>query len=267
MKNKLPFLLALVFFALSSCSLTADNTPSQEKAPELDYFQLTKYNYDNEAQLSVLEDYFASALLPALHKAGVKDVGVFKAIEGLNEEKNYIMLLVPYTSLDLFEKMPDLLEKDPEYLQAAGAYIDAPHDQPPYSRMESFILRSFSATPNMALPELSSPRAARVYELRSYEAATEKLYKLKVEMFNEGESALFQELEFNPVMFCEVLSSSHMPHLMYMTTHADTTAQKENWDSFGVHPEWDRMKNLERYKNTVSKITKYQMYPTEYSDY
>jgi hypothetical protein len=267
MKSKLTILLSLVLFALCSCTQTADNNSSQENVSELDYFQLTKYNFDSEAQLAMLDDYFASALLPALHRAGVKDVGVFKAIEGLNEEINYIMLLVPYGSLNQFEKMQEQLEQDPAYLEAASAYIDAPHDQPPYSRMESFILRSFTATPKMALPELSSPRDERVYELRSYEAATEKLYKLKVEMFNEGESALFQELEFNPVMFCEVLSSSHMPHLMYMTTHADTTAQKENWDAFRVHPEWDRMKNLERYQNTVSKITKYQMYPTEYSDY
>ena len=58
-----------------------------------------------------------------------------------------------------------------------------------------------------------------------------------------------------------------MPHLMYLTTHADTAAQAENWDAFVNHPEWDRMKNLERYQNTVSKITRHQLYPTEYSDY
>jgi hypothetical protein len=159
------------------------------------------------------------------------------------------------------------LLEDAEYQQSATAYIDAPHDNPPYTRIESMILRSFSATPKMALPELTSPRAERVYELRSYEGATEKLYNLKVEMFNEGESALFQELKFNPVFFCEVLSSAHMPHLMYMTTHADTIAQKANWDAFVSHPEWDRMKNLDRYQNTVSGMTKYLLYPTEYSDY
>jgi hypothetical protein len=58
-----------------------------------------------------------------------------------------------------------------------------------------------------------------------------------------------------------------MPHLMYMTAHADTAAQADNWDAFVNHPEWDRMKNLERYQNTVSNITRYQLYPAEYSDY
>lgn len=119
----------------------------------------------------------------------------------------------------------------------------------------------------LATPELTSPRSERVYELRSYEGATEKLYNLKVEMFNEGESALFQELGFNPVFFGEVLSSAHMPHLMYMTTHADTTAQQKNWDVFRSHPDWQVMKELDRYQNTVSGITKYLLYPTEYSDY
>jgi hypothetical protein len=266
---KLPFfsLFVLAIIALGACTQTVDTETNKAEQNDLDYYQLTKYSYETPDQMALLDTYFADALLPALHRAGVKNIGVFKPIEELSEEVNFFMLLVPYMSLKHFEKIPVQLEKDTEYLQAASAYIDAPHDQAPYLRKESFILRSFSATPRMALPDLSSPRNERVYELRSYEAATDKLYKLKVEMFNEGESALFQELGFNPVMFCEVLSSSHMPHLMYMTTHADTAAQNANWDAFRVHPEWDRMKNLERYQNTVSNITRYQLYPTEYSDY
>ena len=194
-------------------------------------------------------------------------MGVFKPIEGLNERENFIILLTPYESLEQFEQLPSDLMKDADYQLAAQAYMDAPYDNPPFTRIESMILRSFSATPTMVLPELSTPRSERVYELRSYEGATEKLYDLKVEMFNEGESDIFLELDFNPVFFSEVLTSAHMPHLMYMTTHADTSAMKENWDAFGKHPEWDRMKNLERYQNTVSSITKYLLYPTEYSDY
>jgi len=267
MTSKQFFLLALALVAMISCNQPADNETTQASAPEQDYFQLKIFSYEFPEQEALLDNYFGDALLPALHRAGVEHVGVFKPIEGLNENLNYMILLVPFQSLDQFEDMPALLESDPVYLQAASAYMDAPYDNPPYTRIESFILRAFSATPRLALPELTNPRSERVYELRSYEGATEKLYNLKVEMFNEGESALFQELKFNPVFFCEVLSSSHMPHLMYLTAHADTIAQKENWDAFGIHPEWERMKNLDRYQNTVSGMTKYLLYPTEYSDY
>ena len=258
-------LTALALIAMTSCTQKSEQV--QTETPQRDYFQLKIFSFESAEQETLLDAHFQDALLPALHRSGIKNVGVFKAIEGLNERKDFMMVLIPFQSLEQFEQLPELLTEDSEYQQSAQAYIDAPHDSPPYTRIESMILRSFSATPLMALPELTSPRSERVYELRSYEGATEKLYDLKVEMFNEGESDLFMDLKFNPVFFCEVLSSAHMPHLIYMITHADTTARKANWDAFASHPEWDRMKNLDRYQNTVSSITKYLLYPTEYSDY
>ena len=270
MKRATFLLTAFALIALSSCLQTEDQVKSeavQSETVQMDYFELKLYSFESAEQEAILDAYFQDALLPAIHRSGIQNVGVFKPIEGLNERENFVIVLTPFASLEQFEQLPGLLSQDAEYQQSAQAYIDAPHDKSPYTRIESMILRSFSATPLMVLPELTTPRSERVYELRSYEAATEKLYNLKVEMFNEGESAIFQELKFNPVFFCEVLSSAHMPHLIYMTTHADTTAQKANWDAFGSHPEWDRMKNLDRYQNTVSSITKYLLYPTEYSDY
>jgi len=264
--KRVPFLLtAFAIIAMTSCTQTSEQV--QTETPQKDYFQLKIFSFESAEQETLLDAHFQDALLPALHRSGIKNVGVFKPIDGLNERNDFIIVLTPVSSLEQFEILPALLKEDAEYQQSAQAYMDAPHDSPPYTRIESMILRSFSATPTMALPELTSPRSERVYELRSYEGATEKLYDLKVEMFNEGESALFQDLKFNPVFFCEVLSSAHMPHLIYMTTHADTTAQKANWGAFVSHPEWDRMKNIDRYQNIVSSITKYLLYPTAYSDY
>ena len=270
MKRATFLLTAIAIIAMTSCTQTNDQVQSdatQSETPQRDYFQLKIFSFESAEQEAMLDSHFQLALLPALHRLGIKDVGVFKPIEGLNERKDFMMVLVPFQSLGQFELLSALLKEDTEYQQSAQAYIDAPHDNPPYTRIESMILRSFNATPQMALPDLTSPRSERVYEFRSYEAATEKLYNLKVEMFNEGESALFQELKFNPVFFCEVLSSAHMPHLIYMTAHADTIAQQANWEAFVNHPEWERMKNLDQYQNTVSGITKYLLYPTEYSDY
>ena len=263
-------MIAFTVIAMTSCTQTSDqglSAVSENETTQTDYFQLQIFSYETVEQEAMLDAYFQDALLPVLHRSGIKNVGVFKPIDGLNEREGFTMVALPFKSLKQFEQLPSLLKEDAEYLQSAQAYINAPHDSPPYTRIESMILRSFSATPHLVLPDLSTPRSERVYEFRSYEGATEKLYDLKVEMFNEGESALFQELEFNPVFFCEVLSSAHMPHLIYMTTHADTSAQALNWDAFRAHPEWLRMKELERYQNTVSSITKYLLYPTEYSDY
>jgi hypothetical protein len=261
-------LILLGIIALGSCSRADKQVQTEAMPPEQEaYFQLKIYHLDTSEQEALLDWYFQDALLPALHRTGIEHVGVFKPIAGLSEQKDIMMVLIPFESLEEFEELPDILLEDQEYQQAGKDYIEAPFDSPPYARIESIILRAFSSEPHLMLPELSSPRPERVYELRSYESATEKLHQLKVEMFNDGESALFHELNFNPVFFGDVLSSSYMPHLMYMTAHADTTAQKANWEAFGVNPEWERMRDMARYQNTVSKITRYLLYPTDYSDY
>ncbi len=239
---------------------------SCEPSSEQEYFQIKIYSYDTEEQEARLDQYLEDAYLPALHSAGLDRIGVFKPIEGKNEDKMFVMVLLTFQSLEEFEQIPVMLARDEEYMKIGKDYIEAAHDNPPYSRIESTLLRAFSATPKLQVPEFDSPASERVYELRSYEGATEQLYNRKVEMFNEGESALFEKLEFNPVFFGEVISSAHMPHLMYMTTFSDTLSQKEHWDAFRVHPEWLEMKEIERYKNTVSHITRYLMFPTGYSD-
>jgi hypothetical protein len=250
-------LLMVVIALLSSC----------ETKELRDYYELKIYRYESDSQEDRLDNYLESAYLPALHRAGVNNVGVFKLKENGNEIQNALILLVPYGSLEEYIEMGGILKADQAYLDAGTNYIEAPHNDPPYSRIETMLLQAFSETPLLVTPQLDSPRPERVYELRSYQAATELLYQRKVEMFNSGESALFEKLGFNPVFFGEAISSSHLPHLMYMITFADTTSQKEHWKAFRDHPDWQEMKEIERYKNTVSNITKYLLYPTSYSDY
>lgn len=255
-------LLAL-FIGLAGISLL----PSCNTLEDRDFYELRFYRFETDVQESRLDHYLEDAYLPALHRAGVTNVGVFKLREDGNEIENALLLLIPYRTLDKFVELSGDLQKDKLHQEAGRDYIDSPHNDPPYGRIESILLRAFAQTPHLSVPGLDSPRADRVYELRSYQGATELLYERKVEMFNSGESALFEKLDFNPVFFGEVISSSFMPHLMYMTTFADTIAQRERWDAFRIHPDWQEMKEIDRYKNTVSDITKYLLYPTPYSDY
>ena len=238
-----------------------------------DYYQLKIYHLSESdperrsEQEKTLDQYLADAFIPAMHRAGIGSIGVFKPLESLMEELPMVMILVPYSSLKQFEEMPRVLLADQQYREDGAAYLEASHDNPPYQRIESVLLRAFENTPRIQLPDHPTPRNQRVYELRSYEGATEALYRRKVEMFNEGESALFRRLGFQPVFFAEVLSSGRMPHLMYMTTFSDTVSHQEHWDRFRNDPEWLDMKDLERYQNTVSHIDRYLLRPAPYSDY
>ncbi|WP_394347955.1 NIPSNAP family protein [Maribacter algarum] len=187
-------------------------------------------------------------------------------MDSVTPKKTYV--LIPFSSLVQFRLLDDALAANTSYQENGKAYLEASHDNPPYQRIESVLMKAFIDMPKMEASKLDGARKDRIYELRSYEAATEALYKSKVDMFNAGgEVKLFDRLGFNAVFYAEVLSGPTMPNLMYMTTHANQESRDANWKAFVDSPEWSKLKVMPKYQNTVSKNVTLFLYPTEYSDY
>lgn len=231
------------------------------------FYQLKIYSYENESQEQRMDDFLKKAYLPALHRAGIPRVGVFKPIDDETESGKRIYVLLPLKSLDKFESLPGRLSEDSQFQADGKDYLNAAYDNPPYKRFESILLKAFKGMPEPGLPEHSTPPAERVYELRSYQGATEKIFQNKVEMFNEGgEISLFKKLGFNAVFYGEVISGATMPNLMYMTTFSNVASQKEHWNAFGSHPDWKIMKEDPKYQNNVSGMEIFLLHPTDYSD-
>lgn len=233
-----------------------------------DFYQIKVYTVKDADQESRVDTYLKLAYIPAMHRAGVKKVGVFKPIADDPAAGTKVFVFIPLKDLNQLEKIEEKLAKD-EMLETQGVdYINAMHDNPAYERIESILLKAFTAQPEYFAPEFSTPKNEQIFELRSYEGATEKLYKKKVEMFNEGgEAAIFQNLGCNPVFFGEVLSGSVMPNLMYMTSYENMQSNKDHWKAFRESPAWEELKVKEEYANTVSHIDKWLCYPTDYSDF
>jgi hypothetical protein len=237
-------------------------------APKREFYEMRLYHITSAQQAEQIDAYLKNAYLPALHRAGIRKVGVFKPVESDTAHAGKrIYVLIPYTSLDQLISLPETLLKDKEYQSAGKVYIDAPYNNPPYARMESIILQAFSGMPHLEAPAFRTPANERIYELRSYEGHTEKIYKNKVQMFNEGdEVGLFKRLGFNAVFYGEVLSGSRMPNLMYMTTFENKASRDEHWKAFSNDPQWKKLSSMNEYQNNVSKINIYFLHPTEYSD-
>ncbi len=238
------------------------------KDPAPWFYEIRIYRLADVADEARMDDYLQKALVPALHRMGVKNIGVFKPIKEDTVYNKRMYVLIPYKSLNEFEETSASLLKDAKYLADGSDYLNSSHEDPPYTRMETIVLKSFKLMPSPNVPNLKSPKEERVYELRSYEGGTEKLYQSKVHMFNEGgEIALFKRLNFNAVFYGEVLSGSNMPNLMYMTSFESKADRDEHWKSFSAAPEWKAIKDLPQYKNTVSKNTQFLLNPTSYSDF
>lgn len=233
-----------------------------------DFYQIQVYRLKGSAQEQRVDNYLKEAYLPALHRAGIKSVGVFKPIPADTTSGRQIIVWLPLTTLDQLDKLQSALAKDVVYQKAGADVLNAPFDNVAFQRKESVILKAFPDAPNFFIPNHKTKPSERIYELRSYEGPTENLFRQKVKMFNEGgEIKIFKSLEFNAVFYAEVISGGTMPNLMYLTTFKDMAAHDAHWDAFRSHPDWKKLSALDEYKHTVSKTVKILLFPTDYSDF
>ena len=237
-------------------------------AASREFYQIQVFRLNGKVQEGKVDNFLKTAYLPALHRAGIQKIGVFKPIEKDTVNRNVVYVWIPFKTLDQFVKLQDDLLKDQEYLTKGKDFLNAPFDQAPFIRKESILLKAFPEAPNHFIPGFKTAPSQRIYELRSYESPTEKLFRQKVKMFNEGgEIKLFNSLDFNTVFNAEVISGSTMPNLMYFTSFENMESHDEHWKKFGSHPDWKRLSGLDEYKNTVSKAVIILMHPTDYSDF
>lgn len=249
----------IAFFAVISATTFAASR---------DYYQIQVFRLTGKVQEEKVDNFLKNAYLPALHRAGIQKIGVFKPIESDTTAGKRVYVWIPFTSLEHFSKIQDILAEDKDYQAKGIDFLGAPYDQRPFVRKESILLKAFPDAPDYFIPNHQTAPSARIYELRSYEGPTENLFRQKVKMFNEaGEIKLFKQLDFNAVFYAEVVSGSTMPNLMYLTTFADMPTHDKRWETFRAHPEWKTMSALPEYQNTVSRSVKLLLHPTDYSDF
>lgn len=261
--RNLRMILLSVSMLLFSIPLIVSAAP-----PKQQYFALKIYRVNGPAQESMVDAFLKDAYLPALHRAGIPKAGVFKPVETDTAAGKLVYLFIPVGTMEQYLGLADILGKDQVYQQAGKSFLDAEYNNPPFKRCETILMKAFAFMPEFIAPSYTNPASERIYELRSYESATEAKALKKIQMFNEGgEIKLFKDLNFNPVFFGQVVSGSHMPNLMYMTTFKDMATHDERWKAFGSSDEWKRLSGMEEYRNTVSKAYPYLLHPASYSDF
>ena len=264
-KMKKTALLFFLFIAGFRPGSHAVETLAKEKQ---EFYSIRIYELKNKEQEERLDKFLQNALLPALHRQGIPQVGVFKPLSNDTAATRRIYLLIPVSNLEKFSSLPAALSGDAQYLADGKDYLDANHSDPPYIRIESILLQAFPGMPHHQAPvALKTGPSERIYELRSYESPTEKYHVNKVKMFNEGgEITLFKKLGFNAVFYASVISGAHMPNLMYMTSFENMASREEHWKTFSADPFWQQLRSSPKYQDNVSHIDITFLHPTAYSD-
>ncbi len=229
-----------------------------------EYYELRTYKIFDFEKQKIADEYLEAALLPALMRQGVKQVGAFHNLEDENNHSIYVLIVWP--NVDAFAACNEKLGTDATYQGAAKLHTDRPLKDGIFSRIETRLLKAFSGMSSLETPAASTNQSARIFELRLYESHTEEHARRKVDMFNDGEIQLMKDVELGPVFFGETIVGHDMPNLVYMLWAANEEDHKKHWKAFLDSPRWKAMKDLPQYKDTVSKIHKWFLKPTPYSN-
>jgi len=238
---------------------TSAATGRAGEGPSRQLLELRLYQLASLDKQKVFDDFLTKAAVPALNRAGVSPVGVFKLHKDdnpslkLEADSPNLYVLRPYPSAEQFASVPARLAKDQEFQEAGKAVLEAPKSDPAFARDESSLMLAFEGFPKLEVPTKAD---TRLFQLRIYESHNEERARKKIAMFNEGgELDIFRRCGMTGVFFGQTLIGTKLPNLTYMLGFAGKEAQDKAWKAFTSDPAWLKLKNDPAYTDTVSNIT------------
>ena len=263
MKNMLSSFLSCLAAAVCALSLPV-SCLAQASGNQL--FELRVYKLKSEEKAALFDRTVQDAYLPALKRAGVGPVGIFKPKNSADNADAVLRYMVlPFNSAEEVLEVRQKVAADSVFADAAADYLSAGKGSEILDRIESSLLIGFDGMPKLKLPAAAKEPSKRFFELRIYESLSEMKGMLKVQMFNEGELAIFDKVGLKGVFYGQALVGDNLPQLTYMLVYEDEADHKAAWKRFLEHPDWIKLKGDETYKDTVSKIENVFLVALDYS--
>ena len=241
--------LAFFLFLVSFISTDAQDQIYEFRTYELEFFR----------PAGILHDYFEQALIPALNRQGINNVGAFEESGEALPKKIY--LLIAYENILSYQESLDKLASDEQYQNDASLYLTASPESMPFNKISVNLIRSTKGFPNLVKPADD----AEFFELRIYNSHNEDALRRKVKMFDDSELAIFKDVGLPTMFFGYNIAGDQMPCLTYMLAFKNKDAHAKAWSKFGPHPEWQRIVKLKEYANAMNDIIRVFLKPLSYS--
>ena len=228
-----------------SCAASSQVMGKDAIAEEKELYEFRTYELKFGGDQKMLLAYLKDALKPAMMRVGANHFMVFEQVAAGGPKKIYV--LISYPSSAIYIKAQNL-NVDATFTADSATYNAA--TKVIYNRFESWLLNAFDGFPKL----VAAADNTSVFELRTYESINEDALRRKIKMFNDEEVPIFKDAGLIPVFFGEMLAGPYRPCLTYMIHTKDMAASGEGWQKFLKHPDWNRIKVMPEYLNTVSNI-------------
>ncbi|PPK85477.1 NIPSNAP protein [Neolewinella xylanilytica] len=238
--------------AVAGSQLGATHSPNQTTEKELIEWRVYEMAWGGNQ--GMLLDYLQNTLQAALRRNGATQFAVFNEYGNSNPVKLHVMIAYRNASAYLASQT---LDDDAVFQSEATEYDAVGADRPLYTRFSSWLMNAFDGMPQ-SVP--ADPQAG-LFELRIYEGYSEDATRRKIRMFNESEVQIFKETDLDAVFYGDMIAGPYRPALVYLLQFDDMKERDANWSKFGSHPEWNRIKDLPEFADSVSNIQRIFLMP------
>lgn len=221
---------------LTSC-LTA-----QQKDERL--FEMRIY-YAEDGKLDALVERFRKHTVKLFKKHGMENIGYWLPIQN---DKNQLIYVLAYPDMAAREASWKAFGSDPKWKKVQQA---SEANGKIVARVESIFMKATDFSPKIT----SSKKKNRVFELRTYTQAPDKLEVL-LTRFRNHTLALFEKHGMtNMPYWTTVEKEGVQPKLVYFLAHNSEDAGKKSFENFVKDPEWIRVKtDSEKNGKVIEKL-------------
>jgi len=235
-----------------------------EQSSKQQYFEWITYHLPLGNRQGYVAEYYRDVAIPALNKAGIKNIGVFNVRHGINNPTLHVV--IPHPTLESVVTLWDKLLDDTDFVKAGARYLSPQADEVAYVSMEKTILRALTHLPEIQIPTQKKENKSRIFQVRVYEAHNLTANIRKIHMFNEGgEIEIFKKTGLQPIFFGETIAGNMMPNLIYMLSFDNFEDLTKSWDTFRPHPEWIKLRDDPYYAGITLRIEDWIWTPTAFS--
>src|SRR6476659_5505171 len=93
-----------------------------------DFFEIKIYHLKNNEQVEQVDQYLKNVYIPALHRSGIKNIGVFKPIANDTAVVKFIYVLISFKSQSAWTNLDRNLAQDPVFTSSGKSFREAPSD-------------------------------------------------------------------------------------------------------------------------------------------
>jgi hypothetical protein len=241
----------------SSAFLAEPAAASPDAAPA--YCQLITFRL-HFVQMERFLGWLEKSAFPALNMAGLNPLGAFTMEIGPHVPS--VLLLTQHANLAELDAGWQKLAADNEWSAGIAEMESA---GPRYFRRDSILLRATPFSPPLA------PTAAgvtnKVYELRHYEASTQRQLQMMHDRFTGGEIEVFAQCGIRPIYYGNTVVGPDMPNMIYLTPFESAAAREKAWAAFREHPGWKKLAAewMEKSGELARNIGNWMLAPTGFS--